>query len=62
MLVLSRKESERIKIGDNITVKVLTLKSGAVVLGIDAPRDVAVLRGELEAKSQKQRENFPCTP
>ena len=53
MLILSRKESERLKIGDNITVKVLTLKSGAVVLGIDAPRDVTVLRGELEERNDR---------
>jgi carbon storage regulator len=47
MLVLTRKLMERLFIGDDICVTVVRLESGQVRLGIDAPRDVAVVRAEL---------------
>ncbi len=47
MLVLTRKTQERILIGDNITISILKLKGNTVRIGIEAPRDVRVLRGEL---------------
>lgn len=48
MLVLSRKQSESIVIGDRITVTILRLKGNTVRVGIEAPDDVPILRGELE--------------
>lgn len=48
MLVLARKKNETIKIGNNITITVLETRGGTVRLGLDAPRDVVILRGELE--------------
>jgi carbon storage regulator len=51
MLVLSRKETEKIKIGDNITITILRLTDGRVRLGIDAPPEVIVLRDELKPKA-----------
>lgn len=48
MLVLSRKEGERVVIGDNITIVVSRISGNRVTLGIEAPRDVKVVRGELE--------------
>ena len=48
MLVLTRRVSEKIVIGDNITVTVLSVRGGQVRLGIDAPACVPVLRRELE--------------
>lgn len=47
MLVISRKNSERIHIGDNVVVTVLKTRRGGVQIGIDAPRDVSVRRAEL---------------
>jgi carbon storage regulator CsrA len=47
MLVLTRKYQEKIRIGDNITITVLRTKGKAVRLGIEAPVDVPVIRGEL---------------
>ncbi|QOP41901.1 carbon storage regulator CsrA [Sulfurimonas marina] len=47
MLVLARKVDESIVIGDNIVVKVVAVENGVVKLGIDAPKDVAILRDEL---------------
>lgn len=48
MLVLSRKPGQSLQIGDNITVTVLEVRGHVIRLGIEAPRDVRVLRGELE--------------
>lgn len=47
MLVLTRKLQEQLRIGDNVTVTVLRVKGNTVRLGIEAPRDVSILRGEL---------------
>ncbi len=47
MLVLTRKLMERLFIGDNICVTVVRLEGGQVRLGIDAPREVSVVRAEL---------------
>jgi carbon storage regulator len=47
MLVLSRKTSQRITIGDNVVVTVLRTDRGTVKLGIDAPPEVRVVRGEI---------------
>lgn len=51
MLVLSRKLQEQIRIGDQITITVLRIKGGQVRLGIQAPRQVRVLRSELPRTS-----------
>ncbi len=51
MLVLSRKEGERISIGDNITLIVSKVSGNRVTIGIEAPRDVKVVRGELQLPS-----------
>ena len=48
MLVLMRRVGESITIGDNIVVKVLDVQGQKVQLGVDAPRDVKVLRPELQ--------------
>jgi len=47
MLVLSRKVGQRIQIGRNVTLTVVSLRGGRVRVGIDAPDEVRVLRGEL---------------
>lgn len=47
MLVLSRKKSERIVIGDDIVITVVEVKDGKVRLGLEAPRDVPIVREEI---------------
>ena len=49
MLVLSRKQSERIRLGESIVVTVVRVCGDKVRLGIEAPSDVLVLRDELES-------------
>ncbi|ADB16762.1 carbon storage regulator, CsrA [Pirellula staleyi DSM 6068] len=48
MLVLSRKEAERIRVGDSIIVTVVRVSGDKVRLGIEAPPNVLVLREELQ--------------
>lgn len=50
MLVLTRKLQQQIRIGDQITVTILRVKGHTVRIGIEAPRDVRVVRGELPPK------------
>lgn len=47
MLVLSRKTNETIKIGDNIEIRILEMKGDTVRIGIEAPKNIDILRGEL---------------
>jgi carbon storage regulator len=47
MLVLTRKLQQQIKIGEQITVTILKVKGNTVRVGISAPREVRVVRGEL---------------
>lgn len=51
MLVLSRKEGERLVIGENIVITVNRISGNRITLGIDAPRDVRIVRGELEPRA-----------
>lgn len=52
MLVLTRKLMETLYIGDNIRITVVRLENGQVRLGIDAPREVPVVRAELVPERQ----------
>ncbi len=53
MLVLTRKKDEMIQIGDSIVIKVISTGRGKCKLGIDAPSDVRVMRGELSPLAQQ---------
>ena len=47
MLVLSRKPGERIVIGDGISIVVNRISGNRVAIGIEAPSDQRIVRGEL---------------
>jgi len=47
MLILTRKESERIYLGDDIVLTVVRIGGDKVRIGVEAPSDVRVLRLEL---------------
>jgi carbon storage regulator len=57
MLVLSRKERQSIRLGDDITVTIVRLTRDQVRLGIDAPREIRVLRDELEPHEEKKEQS-----
>lgn len=54
MLVLTREKNESIIIGDNIKVMIVDIRGDKVRLGIEAPPDVEVWRGEIYAAIQRE--------
>lgn len=56
MLVLSRKETQRIRLGDSIVITIVKIGGDKVRIGIDAPADVLVLRDELEIWDDRLRD------
>ena len=51
MLVLSRKQNERIRVGDSVVVTIVRVSGDKVRIGIEAPANVRVLRDELEPET-----------
>jgi len=47
MLVLTRKQQEKIYIGDQVTITIVRIQGNTVRVGIEAPQNVRVIRGEL---------------
>ena len=50
MLVLTRKVNEEIKIGSEITIKILSISENQIKIGIDAPKDIQIYRNEVFEK------------
>jgi Global regulator protein family len=60
MLVISRKPGEKLRIGENVELVVLEISGSRVVIGIDAPREVAIRRvGSNGADSIEDVESLP---
>ena len=55
MLVLSRKQDEKIMIGDTITLMVISIQGDKVRLGIEAPKHVSIHREEVYQAIQRSR-------
>lgn len=53
MLVLARRVGQTIHIGDDIVIQVISERSGMVRLGIEAPEEIKILRGEHIAQQEK---------
>lgn len=56
MLVLTRKNGESIKIGDDIEITIISSKNDQVKLGIKAPKNVDVFRKEIFDQIQRENE------
>lgn len=54
MLILTRKKDESIVIGDNVEIKVLEISDGKVKLGIEAPKNIDIIRKELYENIEKE--------
>lgn len=48
MLILTRKVGEGVVLNENVTVRIVEISKGVVKLGFDAPKDMLILREELE--------------
>ena len=54
MLVLTRKNGETIKIGDDIEITVISSKNDQVKIGIKAPKNIEILRKEIYEQIQEE--------
>jgi carbon storage regulator len=54
MLVLTRSEGQSILIGDGVKVTVVSTKGGQVRFGIEAPRDMTILREEVSKRNAQK--------
>ena len=61
MLVLSRKTGESIKVGENIVITINRVVGSRVSVGVEAPREVRIVRGEL-APPDAFESKFDCHP
>jgi carbon storage regulator len=61
MLILTRRIGESVKIGDNVTVAIMGIKGQQVRVGIDAPKDVTVLREEIEDRNKQDGNGATAT-
>jgi len=55
MLILSRKEGESIKIGDDITVTILGMQGRQIRIGVEAPKNIPVHRQEIYEKIRMEK-------
>ena len=53
MLILTRKKNESIVIGGNIEIQVISIEEGKVKIGINAPKEVEILRSEIIEKVEE---------
>ena len=54
MLVLTRKVGEKINIGDDVVVSIVEIGRGKVRIGVEAPRQVSILRQEVYENIQEE--------
>lgn len=54
MLVLTRKLGETIVIGDDIVIKVVDIHGKQIRLGIEAPQEISIFRGEIYERIQEE--------
>ena len=57
MLILTRRVSETLMIGDDVSVTVLGVKGNQVRIGVNAPKDVAVHREEIYDRIKQEGDN-----
>lgn len=57
MLILQRKAGESLVIGEDITIRVVSVDGTRVRLAISAPEDVSILRSELVTATAANRDS-----
>ena len=54
MLIITRKKGESLMIGDDIEIIISKIDDGSVKIGINAPRDIEILRKELYEEVEQE--------
>ncbi|EHJ01512.1 carbon storage regulator, CsrA [Clostridium sp. DL-VIII] len=54
MLIITRKKGESLMIGDDIEIVISKIDDGSVKIGINAPKDVSILRKEIYEEVEKE--------
>lgn len=62
MLILTRRNGETLKIGDDISVTMLGIKGNQIRLGVDAPKDVEVHREEIYLRIKSESKEPTSEP
>lgn len=62
MLILTRRISESLQIGDNIKLTVLSIRGNQVQIGVEAPAEIPVHREEVYERIQRERNAAHQTP
>ena len=57
MLILNRKEGESIVIGDNVEIRILEIQDGKIKIGIEAPKEITILRKEVYDSVVEENKN-----
>lgn len=57
MLVLNRKLGESIILGENIEIRILDIQDGKIKIGIEAPKEVSILRKEVYDAVKSENQN-----
>jgi carbon storage regulator len=60
MLILTRRQRESLKIGDDVTITILAVNSNQVRVGIEAPKNIAVHREEIYERIRAERSAGHC--
>lgn len=62
MLILQRKKGQSLTVGENITVTVSEIGSDWVKLAVDAPKELLILRSELQEAAEENKEAAKTAP
>ena len=57
MLIITRKKGESLMIGDDIEITISKIEDGSVKIGIQAPKEVSILRKELLEEKKNENKN-----
>jgi len=58
MLILTRRPGEIVRIGEDITIEILSIKGNQVRVGFEAPREVAVHREEIYERIKQEKRSL----
>ena len=57
MLVLTRRPNESFYVGDNVNIRVLEVKGSQVKIGIEAPREIQIVRDDVKSAVAKPHDS-----